>query len=62
MLDFIYSVDVSLFHFINSTISNPILDKFFPFITNVKHWYIAYIILWFMLLLKEVKSVKLLLL
>jgi len=58
MVDFLYSLDLFLFHFINSTISNPIFDRFFPFITNVKHWYIAYIILWFILLLKGGKVGK----
>lgn len=52
MIDFFYSIDVSIFYFINHTISNPVFDKFFPFITNVKNWYIAYIILWFILLFK----------
>ena len=52
MIDFFYSIDLSLFHFLNSTISNPVFDKFFPFITNVKNWYIAYIILWLILFIK----------
>lgn len=46
MIEFFYSIDVAVFYFINHTISNPILDKFFTFITEVKHWYIAYVILW----------------
>ena len=45
MIDFLYSIDVSIFYFINHTISNPLFDKFFVFVTEVKHWYIAYIIL-----------------
>jgi undecaprenyl-diphosphatase len=52
MIDFLYSVDLSVFYFINSSISNPIFDKFFPFITNVKNWYLAYLILWSILLIK----------
>ena len=58
MIDFLYSVDLSVFYFINSTISNPIFDKFFPFITNVKNWYLAYIILWSLLLVKGGKIGK----
>src|SRR4030042_340400 len=46
MIDFFYSLDLSVFYFINHTLSTPFLDKFFTFITEVKHWYIAYIILW----------------
>ncbi len=52
MIDLLYSIDSSVFYFINSTISNPIFDNFFPFITNVKNWYLAYIILWSILFFK----------
>jgi len=58
MIDFLFSIDLALFYFINHTISNPIFDNFFPFITNVKHWYIAYIILWTILLFKGGKIGK----
>lgn len=59
MIDFLYSIDLSVFYFINHTISNPVFDKFFPFITYVKNWYIAYIILWSILLFKGGKVGKL---
>jgi undecaprenyl-diphosphatase len=52
MIDFLYQVDLTIFYFINHTISNPVFDKFFPFITEVKNWYIAYIILFFILIIK----------
>ncbi|MBN1301484.1 MAG: phosphatase PAP2 family protein [Melioribacteraceae bacterium] len=52
MTEFIYSIDVSLFHFLNDTISNRLFDKFFLIITDVKNWYIAYIILWFICFFK----------
>lgn len=52
MIDFLYSIDVSIFYFINHTISNPLFDKFFPFITEVKHWYLVYIIFWLILVIK----------
>ena len=58
MIDFLYSIDLAVFYFINDTISNPLFDKFFPFITNVKHWYLAYIILWGILITKGGKSGK----
>lgn len=45
MPEIFYSIDVAIFYFINHTLSNPLFDKFFVFITEVKHWYIAYIIL-----------------
>lgn len=52
MLDVLYNIDVAVFYFINHTLSNPLFDRFFPFITEVKHWYIAYIVLWFVAFLK----------
>lgn len=47
-----YQIDVRVFYFINHTIANPFLDKFFPFITDVKNWYITYILLFFILVIK----------
>ena len=58
MLDFLYSIDLSIFYFINHTLSNSIFDKFFPFITYVKNWYLAYIILWCILFFKGGKLGK----
>lgn len=52
MIDFLYQIDVWLLYFINHTLSNPLFDKFFPFITEVKNWYIAYIILFIILIIK----------
>lgn len=45
MTDFLYSIDLSIFYFINHTLSTGFLTKFFSIITNVNNWYIAYIIL-----------------
>lgn len=45
MLDFLYHIDTSLLYFLNGTISNPLFDKFFVFITEVKNWYLTYLIL-----------------
>ncbi|MCL4549957.1 MAG: phosphatase PAP2 family protein [Bacteroidetes bacterium] len=52
MAEFLYQIDVSVFYFINHTISNPLFDKFVPFVTDVKHWYITYIVLFFILTIK----------
>lgn len=52
MIDVLYQIDLSIFYFINHTLSTPILDKFFAFTTEVKHWYIAYIILFFIVIFK----------
>jgi len=45
MIDFLYSIDVTIFYFFNHSLSAPPLDKFFSIITNVNNWYIAYVIL-----------------
>jgi len=52
MIEFLYSIDVVLFRFINSTLANPVTDKIMPFITDVKNWYLLYIFLWFLILFK----------
>jgi undecaprenyl-diphosphatase len=52
MLDFFYGIDLQIFYFINHTLSNPLFDKFFPFITEVKNWYIAYVLLFLLLVIK----------
>ncbi len=52
MIEFFYGIDRAIFYFINHTLSNPLFDKFFPFITDVKHWFIAYIILWLIVFVK----------
>ncbi|MBU0473412.1 MAG: phosphatase PAP2 family protein [Bacteroidetes bacterium] len=52
MYDLLYNIDLALFNFLNRTISNPFFDKFFPFITDVKNWYIAFIILWLIAIFK----------
>lgn len=44
-MDFLYSIDLSVFYLFNHTISTPFLDKFFSLITNVNNWYITYVIL-----------------
>ncbi len=52
MANFIYQIDLFLFYLINHTISNNIFDKFFVFITDVKHWYLIYFIFWAILFFK----------
>ncbi len=52
MTDLIYNIDLYIFKFLNQTISNPLFDKFFPFITDPKNWFIAFIILWLTAILK----------
>ncbi|MFA5833099.1 MAG: phosphatase PAP2 family protein [Bacteroidota bacterium] len=35
MIEFLYSIDVAIFFFINHTIANPILDWIMPFLTDL---------------------------
>jgi len=58
MADFLYSIDVGIFYFINHTLSNPLFNKFFPFITDIKNWYLTYIILWFICFFKGGRTGK----
>ncbi len=53
MVDFLYNIDVSIFYLLNQTISNPLFDSFFPYITNAKSWYLVYIIFWLLLIFKS---------
>ena len=52
MIDFLYNIDVAVFYFLNGTISNPLFDNFFPYITNVKNWNLVYFIFWLLLIIK----------
>ncbi len=45
MVDFLYSIDLTVLYFFNHTLSSPALDRFFSTITNVNNWYITYIVL-----------------
>jgi len=52
MIEFFENIEVALFYFINSTISNSYFDKFFPFITNLNNWILVYVLLFGWLFLK----------
>jgi undecaprenyl-diphosphatase len=52
MVNFLYSIDLSIFYFFNHTIATGFLDKFFTIITDVHSWYIAYILLAGILIVK----------
>ncbi len=52
MVDFLYSIDLTVFYFFNHTLSAQFLDRFFSIITNVNNWYIAYVILLVLALVK----------
>ncbi|MDD8018340.1 MAG: phosphatase PAP2 family protein [Bacteroidota bacterium] len=51
MIEFLYSIDVAIFFFINHTLSNPIFDWLMPFLTDLnKHKpvivFVAGILIW----------------
>lgn len=52
MINFLYNIDLTVFYFINHTLANPVFDKFFPFITDLHNWIIAYTILMLLLIIK----------
>lgn len=56
MIDFLLNLDTQLFHLINSGLSNQFFNSVMPFITDLKNWYITYIILFGFLLLKGGKN------
>lgn len=51
MVDFLYQIDLKVFYFINGTLSNPFFDKLFPFITDLKNWYLVYLIFFLYLII-----------
>ena len=51
-MEFILSIDTSLFYFLNKTLANPLFDWFFPIITNQKNWNPIYIFLILFLVIK----------
>lgn len=58
MIDFLLNIDISIFYFINGSLSNPVLDKVMPFITNSNNWIIVYVLLILGLLLYGGKQGK----
>jgi undecaprenyl-diphosphatase len=51
MVDFLYNIDVQVFYFINKTLANPFTDFFMPFITDINHWKIFYVIMFLYLMI-----------
>jgi len=56
MADFLYRIDLSIFYFFNHTLSNPVFNKFFALITNVKNWMAIYILFALLLIIKGRKK------
>ena len=58
MLDFLLNIDTAIFYFINITLSNPVFDKLFPYITTNSSWTLVYIILFYILFFKTGRTGK----
>ncbi len=59
MVDFLYSIDKSLFVFCNQTIANPVFDIVMPFLTDLtQNWFgrILFLLLWLLLMWKGGKK------
>lgn len=55
MIEFLYSIDVAIFHFINQTLANPVGDVVWPMITNYDRLWpvrVVLIAVWLWLLIK----------
>jgi undecaprenyl-diphosphatase len=40
--NFVLSLDIGLFRFVNTDLANPVFDVFFPFITDIRNFYVLY--------------------
>ena len=58
MIDFLYSVDVAIFFFINHSLSNPVFDVVMPFLTDLNKQRPAQIIALFAWLVLMIKGGK----
>ena len=59
MLDFLYSIDKTVFYFCNQTITNPFFDVAMPFITDLnQNWFGRglFVVLWLLLMWKGGKK------
>ena len=58
MMEFILSIDTSLFWVINATTHNVVFDKIMPFVTERNNWFLLYIFLFFYFFTKLGKEGK----
>lgn len=50
-MEWLYQIDLSLFHVCNQGIANAPFDAIFPYLTDVKNWYSAYAVSWVALII-----------
>jgi undecaprenyl-diphosphatase len=58
MADYLYSIDKSLFYFINHSLANPVFDVVMPFLTRSDSLYFRafYVVVWLALVIKGGKT------
>lgn len=61
-MDFLYSIDLNIFYFINKTLANPVFDRVLVPLRTSEYWFIAYAILIYFLVTKFKAPGRLLLL
>jgi len=44
VIEWLYNLDVNFFRLGNEALANPVFDAIMPFITDVRHWYVVYIL------------------
>jgi len=49
-MDFLYTIDKTIFYFFNRTLANPLFDWLMPWVTEESHWYIPIGLVWISLL------------
>lgn len=50
-MEFLYSLDKTIFLFFNRSIANPVFDLIMPFITETDHWRIPILLMWLSLVI-----------
>ena len=56
VFDLIQKLDLNLFFFFNTTLSNPFFDIFFPFVTNAKNWLFPLMFFYIFIIIKYKKK------
>ncbi|MCX7940923.1 MAG: phosphatase PAP2 family protein [Endomicrobia bacterium] len=58
MLEFLKLLDINLFYFINHGIKNDFFDFLMPFVTDVRNFYIVFLILWLLMVFSSKYKVR----
>jgi undecaprenyl-diphosphatase len=50
-MEYLINIDKALFLFLNKSFTNPVFDSAMPFITEVDHWKILFVLIWLSLII-----------